>query len=359
MIGDNRKAQAKLEASLLAINTILYEIYHNKSSDEYKMKGDITRAAQYKNIEIMVADLKTLKRFPATSAADIKQMFETLHLPVFKAMVKEYMMEINDRNVAFTAMFTVGYRLLVGELSRIYASTEAVKNGGIVYKPDKVSRKNDATAMIKVYNNDLEKRIDDYIKSMKSSSAPVAESFDIDVVADYEFTQEASVDEIIEKIESVAPWTKLITAGFGALAGILKSVTRFAKSRNPIAEVDYLLMNSYEKTIDQFDGVCALYASTKEAYDQYMKLPEAKRNPSVEKKYTTQLEKYNIKMKDLEKTIEHFNQRAEREADETANTVANKLPPKVPSGDAPKSEENKKPEEPQNQNQDQDDDFQF
>ena len=92
MIGDEKRSRAKFEAMVVSLNTILSEIYHNKSSDEYKMKGDITKSSSYKNIEQMIANLTTLKRFPKQNASDLRQMFTTLHLPVFKTLVKEYMM---------------------------------------------------------------------------------------------------------------------------------------------------------------------------------------------------------------------------------------------------------------------------
>jgi hypothetical protein len=151
---------------MLAINTMLRDIYTNKSSDEYKMKGDITKSPSYSKIEEMIADLKTLKGYSKQDADDITKMFHTLHRPAFKAMVKEYIMEQNDKNTLFTATFTVGYRILVGELARIYASTEATDKG-IVYKPDKLSRKSDASRMIKLYNEKLEQTLNSYVADMK------------------------------------------------------------------------------------------------------------------------------------------------------------------------------------------------
>jgi len=162
----NEKSKKQLDSAMLAINSMLNDIYSNKSSDEYKMKGDITKSPSYKKIEEMIVDLKTLKNYNQKDAADITKMFNTLHRPVFKTMVKEYIMEHNDKNTLFTATFTVGYRLLVGELTRIFAATEATDKG-IVYKPSKVSRQSDATRMIKIYNDNLESVLNKYVQDMK------------------------------------------------------------------------------------------------------------------------------------------------------------------------------------------------
>ena len=51
-------------------------------------------------------------------------------------MVGEYLSKPDDKNIVFTAAYTFGYRLLVGELGRIIASSEATDKG-FVYKPDK------------------------------------------------------------------------------------------------------------------------------------------------------------------------------------------------------------------------------
>lgn len=174
----NEKSKKQLDSAMLAINSMLNDIYSNKSSDEYKMKGDITKSPSYKKIEEMIADLKTLKNYNQKDADDIAKMFNTLHRPVFKTMVKEYIMEHNDKNTLFTATFTVGYRLLVGELTRIFAATEATDKG-IVYKPNKVSRQSDATRMIKIYNDNLESILNKYVQDMKKypEESPVNEAY--------------------------------------------------------------------------------------------------------------------------------------------------------------------------------------
>ena len=140
MIRPIRLRPEATEAVLIKlIGEQLHDIYSNKSSEEYKMCGDITKSPTYEKIEIGVSELKTLKGFSKNDAKDMETMFMTLHRPIFKKMVAEYIAKPEDRNVVFTSVFTVGYRLLVSELSRIIASTEAT-NKGIVYKPDKASR---------------------------------------------------------------------------------------------------------------------------------------------------------------------------------------------------------------------------
>ena len=42
----------------------IQSIYKNKSSDEYKMCGDITKSPEYDRIKKMIDDLKTLKHYP-------------------------------------------------------------------------------------------------------------------------------------------------------------------------------------------------------------------------------------------------------------------------------------------------------
>ena len=138
----------------------LNSIYSNRSSDEYKSHGNITLSQKYSDIEKMISNLTLIKKFPKEEASDLKILFSTLHRPVFNKMVTEYIAEPNDKNVIFTAVYTVGYRVLIGELSRIYASTEATTSTGIVYKPDKISRRADMNSFIKVYNANLEQRLD-------------------------------------------------------------------------------------------------------------------------------------------------------------------------------------------------------
>lgn len=283
------KTAEKETAMMDHMNHALIEIYKNKSADEYKMRGDISLSSEYGTIERMVSDLKILKGFSSSEADDIKMLFLTLHRPVFKKMVSEYLASPNERNQTFTTVFTVGYRLLVGELSRIFASTEATDKG-IAYKPDKISRKENAKWLIRHFNKSLEQKIDTYIRSHANKQKPV---------------QEALVE---------------ISDGFGAVAGIVATVFDVigliftgAKELNPISFINAMLTRSYDNKVKKFEEVSAMYNATKEAYDEYMKIPKADRKEKIESKYMKNLDKYNIKMQNLAAQIEHFDSRAKEE----------------------------------------------
>ena len=575
-IDPNRK---KLDASMMNITKILHDIYKNKSSDEYKMMGDITKSSSYDKIEKSVADLSVLKGFPKSDASDLNQVFNALHRPFFKNMVKAYVSEPNEKNTVFCALFTLGYRMLVGELSRIFASTEATQTG-IVYKPNKVSRKNDISKVIALYKGDMEAKINAAIRASHASSntvneamietvieqlyveeyldekfddiydesvqaekrksreaifdilhgpvvmestsddgddvEPVEESSDLqkelerirefkakhpgikqrppmdnetrtrEMLADIQdfkakhpgvrpveeghfgeltgrrgleriktdenvdrkrdgkpakdngilpvdmktirnmsreqlmaqagFLDEGDIstavdpsygsaptgadtpvdtsddgstvdttsecgqcnsytatpksiqegvtdrllrtsdklndfaDKIGPKLGNIAAWVAPISTGIGILAGLLGRVTSFASGRNPIAEINFFFTDSYDKKIKKLDDVTDLYLSTKEAYDQYMRLPSEKRNRQIIDKYKQNMEKYNIKMQNLAAEIEHYNSRAKQEADDADDDVEEKIPSTTSTPSKPETD--KKP--PQ-----QDDDFQF
>ena len=285
-----KSKSSETEAAMMEhMNQTLVEIYRNKSADEYKMKGDITISSEYSTIERMVSDLKILKGFSSSEADDIKMLFLTLHRPVFKKMVSEYLVSPNERNQTFTTVFTVGYRLLVGELSRIFASTEATDKG-IAYKPDKVSRKENAKWLIKHFNKSLEQKIDTYIRSHGNKQKSL---------------QEAVVE---------------ISDGFGMVADIVATVFDViglvfsgAKELNPISFINALLTRSYDNKVKKFEEVSAMYNATKEAYDEYMKIPKAQRKEKIESKYMKNIDKYNIKMQNLAAQIEHYDSRAKEE----------------------------------------------
>ena len=385
LFNKNKNTQKRLDAAMLAINSILNEIYSNKSTDEYKMKGDITKSPSYKNIEQMVTDLRNLKGYNQNDANDLRTMFQTLHRPVFKTMVKEYIMEHNDRNTIYTSLFTIGYRLLVGELARIFASTEATPKG-IIYKPNKVSRKNDASKMIRLFNAELEKRVDEYIKAMNAhpEESPVNESYltmicdqlfieaddeteessDTDVNTDdsadqdsvdavteedlpgdadpeddtssKDVTQEADASALGKTAEALGSASSKILTASGNIAiiatsvaiigGLFGAINGLLKGFNPIADINYHFMDSYDKKIRKFENVSKMYEETKKAYDEYMRIPEAQRNKKVESKYMKNMDKYNISMQNLAAQIEHFNQRAKKESESMVNDVEKKLP---------------------------------
>ena len=64
----NKKSDPEKEKVALArIVQELDRIYSNKSGDEYKMHGDITKSPVYNSIQRCVADLKSIKGFNKNS----------------------------------------------------------------------------------------------------------------------------------------------------------------------------------------------------------------------------------------------------------------------------------------------------
>ena len=280
------------DAVILTMIENLNNIYSNRSSDEYKSHGNITLSQKYSDIEKMISNLTLIKKFPKEEASDLKILFSTLHRPVFNKMVTEYIAEPNDKNVIFTAVYTVGYRVLIGELSRIYASTEATSTG-IVYKPDKISRRADMNSFIKVYNANLEQRLDRYIRSTNNDdlTKPVQESAAIDAVSGAAVT----VLNIVPKV--------FITIG---------NIFRGAKELNPIALISAILSRSYDNKVKKFDETVSMYNAAKKAYDEY-----------------------NIKMKNLKAQIDHYDSRSfEEMKDSSKNKLAKRTATKPATSDA-------------------------
>ena len=294
---------------------LLAEVYSNKSSDEYKCKGDIRKVRMYKEIERQISDLSVLKRFPKTDAQDLKTMFLTLHRPIFPQMVVAYLNKPDERNSLFTATFTVGYRVLVGELGRIFASTEATENG-LVYKPDKVSRRNDLNWFIKSFNDKLDKQIDEYIRSTYTEYAT--------------FHTEGWFDDAVNGGARIAV----------TILGIIPRIFKSAKAVNPISFFNAVLMRSYDRKIDKYNEVCAMYEATKEAYEEYLKIPRMDRKRKIEHKYKKNIEKYNIKMNNLKAQIDHYDSRAMEEAKEKVSPSSSSSEPAPTPTPAPKSDDN-------------------
>lgn len=285
------------DAVILSMTENLQAIYSNKSSDEYKQHGDITLSSQYNNIELMVGSLSLVKMLSKSEIDDLKQLFNTLHRPIFKKMVTEYLAEPNTRNIIFTATYTVGYRSLIGELSRIFSSTKATEKG-FIYKPDMVSRKNDMGKFIKVYNKDLEKRLDEEIRRANIKTKPGAKNVNNAPV------QEGAMADALAQLAGTV--VNIVPAVFN----VFTSVFRTAKELNPIALMSSLLSRSYDKKVSKFNTVCAEYEATKKAYDEYMKLPQSQRKQRIEHRYTKMMDKYNIKMQNLKAQIDHFDSRS-------------------------------------------------
>lgn len=297
-----RKVSEREARDLENIMKVLGEIYANKSSDEFKCKGDIRKVPMYKEIEKQISDLSTLRRFPATEAKDIKTMFLTLHRPIFPQMVKEYIAKPDERNSLFTALFTVAYRVLVGELARIFASTEATEKG-LVYKPDKISRRNNMSWFIKTFNDDLDKKLDEYIKSTYTEYAT--------------FHQESDLTDAIDAGANV-----IIRA-----LGIIPRIFRSARELNPISFFNAVLMRSYDNKVKKYEEVCGLYEATKQAYEEYLKIPRSDRKRAIEHRYKKNIEKYNIKMNNLKAQIDHYDSRAMEEAKDSGSSKSSEPKP--------------------------------
>lgn len=289
----NKMSPEEQEAQMVNVMMdSLSKIYANKSSDEYKSHGDITASSEYKTIETMIADLKTLKNYPVNEANNMKTLFLTLHRPIFKNMVTEYIAKPNERNIIFTAVYTVGFRVLVGELSRIFASTESTDKG-IKYHPDKISIKNNMMKFIVSFNESLEKRINDNIRITAS------------------LHQESVSDLIGDAIGFIVPKVKQC----------VNRIFSTVKNVNPISLVNTLLMRKFDNDVDALEEASELYNATYEAYKEYMRIPDSQRKEKVESKYIKNMEKYKIRMDNIRAKIEHYDQRAVTEAEDAINNT--------------------------------------
>lgn len=285
------------------ITNNMNEIYTNKSSDEYKCKGDITKSPNYETIEFQIATLSDIHGYPADEAQALKDMFNALHRPIFPKMVMEYLTKPDERNIIFTAVWTVGYRLLISELSRVITATEATEKG-MFYKPDKVSRKKNEIAFIKKYNKDLDKRVDDMIKKAHKdaeTAKAIQEAATFDALL-------AGGNLIVGTIEGV----------FGFLGNIFKS----AASLNPVSLISACLTRSYDKKVEKYNEISKEYEAAKKAYDEYKKIPEAQRQKKIEHRYVKMIEKYNIKMLNLKAKIDHYDQRAHGDDDDAKKNAS-------------------------------------
>ena len=320
------QSEKELANRMAILMSELYHIYGNKSTDEYKMSGDITKCRAYSSIENMTANLSQLKGFPKKDSAELKSMFNALHRPIYKKMVVEYIHEQNEKNVLFTTLFTVGYRVLIGELSRIFASTVATDKG-LVYKPDRISRNANAAKFIRVYNDNLDKTVDDYIRKSHKKS-------------DLQLKQESFVyqEGVGEAIAAVAGWIndknvigiiQGVTDGFKAIFGKFDQF-------NPLSFMNYVLTSYYDMKVKAYYTNKTMYEETLAAYEDYKKIPTAQRDKKIESKYIANMKKYNIKMENLRAQIAHYDSRAQTEANDAlkkATKTTNKPTTSKPSPD--------------------------
>jgi hypothetical protein len=78
-----------------------------------------------------------------------------------------------------------------------------------------------------------------------------------------------------------------------------------------------------------------MYNATKKAYDEYVKIPEAQRKKKIESRYIKDLDKYNIKMKNLKAQIDHYDSRSfEEMKDSSKNKLAKRTATKPATSDA-------------------------
>lgn len=284
----------------------LHHIYSNKSGDLYKCSGDITKSPVYSQFEEDIASLTTIKGYPQNDATSITTMFNTLHRPVFKKMVTEYLAKPDERNITFTTVFTVGYNLLVSELMWIKVATVATDHG-MVYKPGKVQGKERSSmAIIRKYNKDAEKKIDKLIltaQKERRAAGPVQEAATLDAIG-------AVANSVVGVVEAV----------FGVFGSIFKS----AASLNPVALISAVLSRSYDKKVAMYEKISEEYEAAKKAYEEYKKIPPTQRKQRIEHRYTKMIEKYNIKMQNLKAKIDHYDLRANGEAEDVKKKATKK-----------------------------------
>lgn len=299
---DRTQYQSSVESMYKNIN----QIYSNKSGDEYKMAGDISRSPVYNKMQRMISDLRLLKGLSGLDIDDIKKMFDKLHRPIFKTTVTRFIKKKDDSDIVAVVLFTLGYRVLVSELGRIYASTEATKKG-FVYKPDKISRKNSMNKFIRIFNDKLDMELNKFVRN--NTKTIVGESY-----TDY-VTLEGFVGSAAAVTAAIAALSDKIAPFFEEI-GAWMDLLHLGDILNPVSFVNHLLSRHYQSKVDKFNEISDLYIATKEAYDEYMKLPQSQRSMKVEEKYKRNMEKYDIKMKNLGAAIAHYDERAQKEAAE-------------------------------------------
>ena len=303
--GFENETSADVQKAMATMMKQLGEIYRNKSSDEYKMAGDITKSPVYDMIETSIANLRTLKGFPKTEISDYQNLFNSLHKPLYKKMVLEYMKEPNEKNTTFTTIFTVGYRTLVGDLARIYAATEATPEG-IVYHAEESAKQRALTRVfIKSFNKNMEEEYNKAIRRANSKPKMHQEG--------------AALGAIGSGTTAFAAFSK--AHELGPIASMFRDVFNFIfgakKELNATSFIGHQLTRSYDALVDKFDDTQKLYNATKEAYDEY-KNSAGRHDPRIERNYEKNLKKYNIAMKTLQAKLAHFDSRAQAEAQEKA-----------------------------------------
>lgn len=296
----------------------LKRIYNNKSSDEYKMKGDIKRHPIYdvlsKDISSLAVDVKDA---PTKTITGVKDMFASLHKPIFKKMVSEYMAKPNEKNVVYTACFTIGYRFMMSTIMYIQSNIKATENGLVFTKSD--SRTNDLKIYEFVVKNG--KDFDKYAEKAYQEATKKVKADKPKVATESALVQEASIGVVSAAANVVVT---LVETVFGILGGVFKT----AASLNPISLISACLSRSYDKKVEQYEKVSKELEAAKKAYAEYKKIPATQRKKRIEHNYVKMIDKYNIKMANLKAKIDHFDTRAskgsEDDEDEEKTNVSSK-----------------------------------
>lgn len=304
----------------------LKRIYSNKSGDEYKMKGDITKHPLYDTLSKDIGELGNgVKNVPTKTVTGIKDMFASLKKPIWKKMVAEFMAKPNPKNVVYTTYFSLGYRYMITAIMFIQTNIKASENGLEFVKPN--IRQNDQTKEIldfvgrngKNYENFVEKLYQSYTKEEKKQ--PKDDKKDEVKTESYVVTQEAAAGAVAAVANKAVG---LVEGVFGILNGIFKT----AASLNPVSLVSACLSRSYDRKVEQYEKVSKELEATKKAYDEYKKIPATQRKKRIEHNYTKMIDKYNIKMANLKAKIDHFDTRSakgsEDDDDDTSTGTTNK-----------------------------------
>ena len=307
-----KKETAKHELAVMAAMVEkLDRCYSNKSGDEYKMHGDITKSPVYDMLQRTIADLPTIKGVSRIEIDELKKMFNAMHRPNFKKIVTDYIVSKKSEAIMMTATFTVAYRVLIGELSRIYTSTEATPTG-FIYKPDKISKKQDMSSFIRNFNVRIDSELTKHVRST-TKKVDLKEKFKMEAVAMEAFlgSSQAVAGALSGIAERISPYFK----EFGAWCKMLFPDVSFL---NPVSWFSNILSNTYDKKVDKYHDMAKMYLETKKAYDEYMDKPAFRRNKKVEKTYLDMINKYNIKMLNAKAAIRDYDQRSIKETMEEA-----------------------------------------
>ena len=284
------------ELSVKNMSKMLDKVYKNKSTDEYKCKGDIKKSPNYELIdEKLNKFMPTIKGYPTNQISILQNTFKELKKPIWGKMTSDYMAKPNETNIVYAGLFVVCYRFMLGEIMAACTSAEATENG-FVYDGGKIDKKSQSIMdFLKKFSINPDGCVKNIINDVKKQTKGKSEE---------KIQQEAAtVSGIGGAIEGIAT---IADATFGAIGRVFKS----ALSLNPISFFSALFSRAYDKKVEKFKKFDDLYQATVEAYNEYRKLPQNKRKARIEHRYIKMMEKYNIKRENLRKQLEHYDRRA-------------------------------------------------